>query len=97
MSSARLVDTIAGQSFLEDAFIRWVLAAAATEGIAPHVVGQHPVFVGDHVYRLDFLLTGSNIRVAVELDGFEFHGSKAAFIYDRIRQNDLTSLGYVVL
>lgn len=97
MSSTRLVDAIAGQSFLENAFIRWVLAAAATEGIAPNVVGQHPVLVGDHAYRLDFLMTGSTMRVAVELDGFEFHSSKAAFIYDRIRQNDLTSLGYVVL
>lgn len=97
MSSGRLVDVIAGQSFLEDAFVRWVLAAAATEGIASHVVGQHSVTVGDRTYRLDFLLTGSRVRVAVELDGFAFHSSKAAFVYDRMRQNDVTSLGYVVL
>jgi superfamily II DNA or RNA helicase len=97
VSSSRLVDVIAGQSFLEDAFVRWILAAAVTEGIAPHVVGQHSVIVDDRTYRLDFLLTGSRVRVAVELDGFAFHSSKAAFVYDRIRQNDLTSLGYVVL
>ena len=97
MTSGRLVDVIAGQSFLEDAFVRWVLAAAVTEGIAPHLVGQHPVTVDDRTYRLDFLLAGSRMRVAVELDGFAFHSSKAAFVYDRIRQNDLTTLGYVVL
>ncbi len=97
MSNARLVDAITGQSFLEEAFIRWVLASAVTEGITPYVIGQHPVPVGDHTYRLDFLLTGSSMRIAVELDGFEFHSDKAAFVYDRIRQNDLTTLGYVVL
>jgi len=91
------VDVIAGRSFLEDAFVRWVMAAAVTEGIAAHVVGQHAVTVDDRTYRLDFLLVGSQVRVAVELDGFAFHSSKAAFVYDRIRQNDLTSLGYVVL
>jgi very-short-patch-repair endonuclease len=97
VSRGRLVDVIAGRSFLEDAFVRWVLAPAVTEGIAAHVVGQHAVAVDDRTYRLDFLLAGSRVRVAVELDGFAFHSSKAAFVYDRIRQNDLTTLGYVVL
>ncbi|MFB9831147.1 DEAD/DEAH box helicase family protein [Actinoallomurus acaciae] len=93
----RLVDVIRGESFLEDSFIRWVLTAAASAGIASHVTGQHPVTVGDRRYRLDFLLAGSRLRVAVELDGFAYHSSRASFIYDRIRQNDLAGLGYVVL
>jgi superfamily II DNA or RNA helicase len=95
--SSRLVDLVSGQSFLENAFVRWVLAAAATPGIAGCVVAQHPVAVADRTYRLDYLLVGARLRVVVELDGFAFHSSKAAFVYDRIRQNDLTSLGFVVL
>jgi superfamily II DNA or RNA helicase/very-short-patch-repair endonuclease len=97
VSPVRLVDLITGESFLENAFVRWVLAPAVTEGIAPHVATQHPVTTDDRSYRLDFLLTGSHLQVAVELDGFAYHSSKAAFVYDRIRQNDLTSLGYTVL
>jgi superfamily II DNA or RNA helicase/very-short-patch-repair endonuclease len=96
-TKARLVEVVAGQSFLENAFVRWVLAPAVTEAIAERVIGQHPVTVADRTYRLDFLLAGSRLRVAVELDGYAFHSSKAAFVYDRIRQNDLTSLGFVVL
>ena len=97
MIQSRLVDLLRGQSFLESAFVRWVLAPAVAQGIAEHVVGQHPVAVADRTYRLDYLLTGSRLRIAVELDGFAFHSSKAAFVYDRIRQNDLTSLGFVIL
>jgi hypothetical protein len=97
VSGTRLVESIGGQSFLERAFVRWVLAAAATEGIAPYVVGQYPVMVDDHAYALDYLLVGSQVQVAIELDGFEFRSARKAFVYDRIRQNDLTGLGYAVL
>jgi superfamily II DNA or RNA helicase/very-short-patch-repair endonuclease len=97
VTGTRLVDLVVGQSFLENAFVRWVLAPAVTRELAEHVVGQHPVTVADRTYRLDFLVAGSRLRVAIELDGFAFHSSKAAFVYDRIRQNDLASLGFVVL
>ncbi|MBN1174749.1 MAG: DEAD/DEAH box helicase family protein [Micromonosporaceae bacterium] len=53
--------------------------------------------VDDHAYALDYLLVGSQVQVAIELDGFEFHSARKAFVYDRIRQNDLTGLGYAVL
>jgi superfamily II DNA or RNA helicase/very-short-patch-repair endonuclease len=97
VTKTRLVDLIRGESFLEDAFVRWVLAPALTEGVAPFVEGQHPVAVEDHTYRLDFLLRGSQLRIAIELDGFEFHSGKTAFVYDRARQNDLTGMGYEIL
>ena len=84
-------------SYLEAAFVRWVLAAAATPGLAAHVHPQSPVTVGEHTYRVDYVLSGSDLRVAVELDGFAFHGDRAAFIYDRVRQNDLAATGLVVL
>ncbi|WTL69369.1 DUF559 domain-containing protein [Streptosporangium sp. NBC_01495] len=53
--------------------------------------------VEDRTYRLDYLLAGSRLRVVVELDGFAFHSSRTAFVHDRIRQNDLVGLKYVVL
>lgn len=97
MTGNRLVDEITGQSFLEDAFVRWVLAPAATAGIASRITAQYPVAVGDHTYRLDFLIDGSELRVAVELDGFAYHSNRQVFIYDRMRQNDIAACGYVVL
>jgi superfamily II DNA or RNA helicase len=97
MNARPLVNLISGQSFLEDAFVRWILAPAVTANIAPYVDAQHAVEVEDHTYRLDFVLNGSRLRVAIELDGYEYHSSRAAFVYDRIRQNDLTGLGYHVL
>ncbi|MFC4118965.1 DEAD/DEAH box helicase family protein [Nonomuraea zeae] len=97
MKVARLVDLIRGDSFLENAFVKWVLSFAATKGIAQHVSGQHPVAADGHDYRLDFLLTGSRLRVAIELDGFAYHSDRTAFLHDRIRQNHLVGLRYTVL
>jgi len=95
--STRLVDLVTSESFLEEAFVRWVLAPATTQAISARVEAQHQVSLPDRTYRLDYLLTGSRLRVAVELDGFEFHSDRRAFVYDRIRQNDLTGLGFAVL
>jgi len=36
-------------------------------------------------------------RVVVEIDGFEAHGTREAFVVDRRRQNRLVAAGYVVL
>ncbi len=97
MIGPRLVDVVKGQSFLEDAFVRWILTPAARPTIADQVTGQYPVAVADRNYWLDFLLTGAQLRIVIELDGFEFHSGKTAFVHDRIRQNDLIGLGFVVL
>ncbi|MFD3402171.1 DEAD/DEAH box helicase family protein [Kribbella sp. NPDC058693] len=97
MSGTRLVQTISGASFLEDAFVRWVLTPAVTEGILPHIVGQQPVAIDDRNYVLDFVIAGSGRPIVVELDGFEFHSSRKAFVHDRSRQNDLVALAYIVL
>ena len=69
MIGSRLVDLVSGQSFLEDAFVRWILTPAAQPTVAGHVTGQYPVTVADRTYRLDFVLTGSNLRIVIELDG----------------------------
>lgn len=48
-------------------------------------------------YRLDYEIAGSKLLIAVELDGFEFHSSRPAFTYDRLRQNDLQSTGRAIV
>jgi superfamily II DNA or RNA helicase len=61
------------------------------------VHGQHPVTVNERTYRLDYLIAGATLQLAVELDGFAFHSDRAAFTYDRLRQNDLAACGLTVL
>lgn len=43
-------------------------------------------------YRLDFAVP--ELKFAVELDGYEWHSSKAQFTKDRSRQRELESLGW---
>jgi very-short-patch-repair endonuclease len=45
--------------------------------------------------KVDFLWTGG--RMVVELDGYGSHGNRAAFMYDRHRDYELTLSGYTVL
>ncbi|MER6575877.1 DEAD/DEAH box helicase family protein [Nonomuraea sp. NPDC001023] len=97
MHETRLIDALTGDSFLENAFLKWVLSAAAMPGIATHVHAQHPVSADDRSYHLDYLISGVRSQVVVELDGYEFHSSRSAFVHDRIRQNDLVGLKYEVL
>ena len=84
-------------SFLEHAFLRWVLAPAATPEIARRIQPQRQVEVGGRPYRLDYEFVGGEHVIAVELDGFEFHGNRYAFSYDRMRQNDLQATGLAVV
>src|SRR5262249_10777246 len=84
-------------SYLEYAFLRWVLAPSATAGLAPYVAPQAEVTVAGHAYRVDYEIVGDQNRFVVELDGFEHHGHRAAFTYDRLRQNDLHASGRIVI
>jgi very-short-patch-repair endonuclease len=54
---------------------------------------DHNVPVGQ--YELDTLWRDA--RVVVELDGYEFHSSRAAFDRDRARDAELQASGFVVL
>ena len=92
-----LVELVGADSYLEDAFLRWVLTPAAFPAIARRVTAQVAAQVGDRQYRVDYVIRGAGQPVAVELDGFVWHGSRQAFTYDRLRQNDLAAAGYVVL
>lgn len=48
-----------------------------------------------HPYRLDFALP--RLGIAIELDGYEWHSSRAAFVKDRQRQRDLEMNGWQVI
>ncbi|MFF0143525.1 hypothetical protein ACFYRN_44955 [Streptomyces sp. NPDC005227] len=74
--SAGLELLIPSASYLEEAFLRWVLTPAAQRGIVAHVHSQHPVTVNERTYRLDYLIAGESLHLAVELDGFAFHPAR---------------------
>lgn len=74
--STGLHQVIPSASYLEEAFLRWVLTPAAERGIVAHVRSQHPVTVNERTYRLDYLISGASLQLAVELDGFTFHSDR---------------------
>jgi superfamily II DNA or RNA helicase len=94
---APLWEQISADSYLEYTFVRWVLTPAMHPAIHGAIVPQHEVTIGDHTYRVDYLLRGAELTIAVELDGFAYHGDRDAFTYDRLRQNDLQLLDWRIL
>src|SRR5262245_10429335 len=89
--------SLRSDSFLEYAFLRWVLAPATRPEILGHITPQAEWECDTRRYLLDYEIAGPSLRVAVELDGFEFHSSRDAFTYDRLRQNDLHAVGLIVV
>lgn len=87
---------LAADSPLEEAFVWKILTPAALPGIIGHVMPQHQVLCGTRAYRIDYVLVG-RYRIAVELDGYAYHGALDAFTADRLRQNDLVIAGYSIL
>jgi superfamily II DNA or RNA helicase/very-short-patch-repair endonuclease len=85
------------ESFLEYAFLRWVLAPATRPDIVERVMSQREVEVAGRNYRLDYEIAGAEHLIAIELDGFEFHSSRPAFSYDRLRQNDIQATGRLIV
>ncbi len=93
----RLDLALPSDSFLEAAFLRWILGACAQESVAAAVQPQFEVDVEGRQYRVDYVLQGSGRPIAVELDGYAFHSDRGAFTYDRLRQNDLAAAGFIVV
>lgn len=80
-----------GQSALEDR----ALHALRRAGL-PAPVLQHPVRRPNG--RMAYIdIAYPEVGLAIELDGWEHHGTRAAFDQDRARANDLTVLGWRVL
>lgn len=90
-------DQLPSTSFLEHAFLKYVFGPATRPSIVSLTVPQHEVKIRENTYRIDYLLKGNQLYVAVELDGYAFHSDKTAFSYDRLRQNDLQAQGYSIL
>lgn len=79
-----------GDSELEMRFVRALVA-----GGLPEPVQQHPLRLGSRRCRVD--LAYPTLRIAIEVDGWEHHHTRAAFDADRARANDLVVAGWHVL
>ncbi len=58
-------------------------------------VTNYQVRVGEKSYFIDIAFP--KLRLAVEIDGWKYHGDRASFESDRIRQNALVSAGWSVM
>jgi very-short-patch-repair endonuclease len=80
-----------------DGLLEGRMARLLEDAQLPPAVFQHVVRTPDGVFvaRVDFAYP--NIRLAIEVDGWESHGTRRAFQADRDRQNELVALGWTVL
>lgn len=97
MDNRLLYEALPSNSFLEYAFLRWVLSPSVTTNILERVFAQNEVRVNERKYFSDYEIVGDEQTFVIELDGYEFHGNRRAFSYDRLRQNDLQSTGRIVV
>lgn len=79
-----------GDSDLEMRFVRALVAAGL-----PEPLQQHRVQVGSRRCRID--LAYPDLRLAIEIDGWEHHRTRDAFDTDRVRANDLVVAGWHLL
>ena len=79
-----------GDSDLETRVLRLLVAAGF-----PAPVQQYRVRSGGRTFRID--LAYPQKRVAIELDGWEFHHTRTAFDDDRARANLLVASGWTVV
>jgi very-short-patch-repair endonuclease len=88
--SARLPGYDPGDSDLETRVLRVLVAAGL-----PVPAQQHRVRIGGRTFRIDLAYVAA--KLAIELDGWEFHSSRSAFDDDRARANALVAAGWTVL
>jgi very-short-patch-repair endonuclease len=84
------VATGAAESFLES-MLRALVVQAGLEGFAPQVVVKR----GQFRARVD--LGHRQAKIAVEAEGYEFHGSSGDFAADCRRYDELVAAGWLVL
>lgn len=97
MSGNPLHLRLRADSFLEYAFLRWVLGPATRPGLEPYILPQSELSVNGRSYRLDYEIRGSQRTLVIELDGFAHHSQRDAFTYDRLRQNDIQATERTVI
>ena len=88
--TARTAGFHPGDSELESNVLRVLVGAGF-----PRPRQQYRVIANGRTYFLD--LAYPDARLAIEVDGFDFHRGRDAFDRDRARQNDLVSSGWTVL
>ncbi len=73
-------------------------APAIGEGVYGRLYQQYGVSLGPDLYRLDFAILKGSLRVAVEVDGFEFHDATPETAErDKARDRALVAAGWRVL
>jgi hypothetical protein len=72
----------------------WVSDCLVVAGL-PAPVRQFKVVVDGRVYFLD--LAYPDVKLDIEVDGFDFHRTRTVFDADRVRQNDLVRVDWTVL
>jgi hypothetical protein len=63
--SSGLEQLIPAASYLEEAFLRWVLSPAVDAAIVQRVHSQYPVTVQERTYRLDYLIAGETLQLGL--------------------------------
>jgi hypothetical protein len=58
----------------------------------PRSVRQHPVWANGHLYVLDRAIP--ELKIGVEWNGFETHGTRSGFDHDSDKRADLTAAGW---
>jgi len=63
------------------------------------LLSQLPLVATTRRYRLDFAVVdpSTDVFLAIEVDGFEWHSSRSALVYDRERDRRLKAAGWEVL
>lgn len=67
---------------------------AASEALGLRLYAQHQVVLAGKRCRVDFTITGGARKIAVEIDGHDFHASKHARSADAARDLALTKAGW---
>lgn len=78
-----------------DSGLEAVMAQLLVDAGLPLPVFQYELVVGGVLRRLDFAFP--DLRIAIEVDGFERHTGSAVFEDDRVRGNALELAGWLVL
>jgi hypothetical protein len=91
---AVLTDRVPGYHPSGSALEDWVIECLVEGGLQPPE-RQFKVTIDRRTYYLD--LAYPDAKLAIEVDGFDFHRARAAFDADRRRQNDLVAAGWTVL
>jgi very-short-patch-repair endonuclease len=80
---------------IPDGMIEPVMANLLRDHDLPMPVFQHELIVAGRRRRLDFAYPGR--LIAIEVDGWETHGTHEAFRADRARDDELAAIGWICL